>query len=192
VRAAERRLALASARVGVATADLFPRVTVSGFVGFLSGNVGHLFSLSGGDDARAWAVTPTVSWAALDYGSVRARLRGRQAELDAASAAYSQTVLLALEETENGFVGYAKEQAALASLTEQARASAHASEIAELQYRAGVTDFLTLLDAQRTQLEAEDAVVQSQTQVNVRAVAIYKALGGVSRGDGGARLAAMH
>ncbi len=191
VRAAERRLAAASARVGVATADLFPRVTVSGFVGFLSGNVGHLFSTGGADDARAWSVTPTVSWAALDYPSVRARLRGRQAEFDAAAAAYSQTVLLALEETQNSLVGYAKEQAALASLTEQARASAHASEIAELQYRAGVTDFLTLLDAQRTQLEAEDAMVQAQTQVNVRAVAIYKALGGVSQGDAGA-LAALH
>jgi outer membrane protein, multidrug efflux system len=192
VRAAERRLAAASARVGVATADLFPRVTVSGFVGFLSGNVGHLFSTGGGDDARAWAVTPTVSWAALDYASVRARLRGRQAEFDAASAAYSQAVLVALEETQNSFVGYAKEQAALESLTEQARASAHASEIAELQYRAGVTDFLTLLDAQRTQLEAEDAMVQAQTQVNVRAVAIYKALGGVGPGEAGGRLAALH
>jgi multidrug efflux system outer membrane protein len=190
VWAAERRLAAASARVGVATADLFPRVTVSGFVGFLTGNVGHLFSTGGADDARAWAVTPAVSWAGLDYGSVHARLRGRRAELDAASAAYSQTVLLALEETENSFVGYAKEQAALASLTEQARASAHASEIAELQYRAGVTDFLTLLDAQRTQLEAEDAMVQSQTQVNVRAVAIYKALGGLSQSDAAAPLAA--
>ena len=181
VRAAERRLAAASARVGVATADLYPRVTVTGFVGFLSGNVGHLFSTSGGDDARAWSVTPTISWAALDFGSVRARLRGREAEFDAASAAYAQTVLLALEETENSFVGYAKEQSALTSLTEQARASAHATEIADLQYRAGVTDFLTLLDAQRTQLEAEDAVVQAQTQVNVRAVAIYKALGGVGQ-----------
>jgi multidrug efflux system outer membrane protein len=181
VSAAERRLAAASARVGIATADLFPRVNVSGFVGFLSGNVGHLFSTGGGDDARAWAVTPTVSWAAFDLGSVHARLRGRQAELDAARAAYAQVVLAALEETENSFLSYAKEQAALRSLTEQARASAHASELAELQYRAGVTDFLTLLDAQRTQLEAEDAMVQAQTQVNVRAVAIYKALGGVGQ-----------
>ena len=88
MRAAERRLAAATARVGVATADLFPRVTVSGFVGFLSGDVGRLFSTGGGDDARAWSVTPTVRWAAFDYGSVRARLRGRQAESDAASAAY--------------------------------------------------------------------------------------------------------
>jgi multidrug efflux system outer membrane protein len=125
VQAAERRLAAASARVGVATADLFPRVSVSGFVGFISGDVGQLFSTSGGNDARAWSVTPTVSWAAFDIGSVRARLRVRQAELNAATATYAQTVLLALEETENSFTGYAKEQAALKSLSEQARASAH-------------------------------------------------------------------
>jgi multidrug efflux system outer membrane protein len=181
VQAAERRLAAASARVGVATADLFPRVSVSGFVGFLSGDVGQLFSTSGGNDARAWSVTPTVSWAAFDLGSVRAQLRVRQAELDAASAAYAQTVLLALEETENSFTGYAKEQAALASLSEQARASAHAAELADLQYRAGVADFLTLLDAQRTQLEAEDEMVQAQTAVNLQVVAIYKALGGVGQ-----------
>lgn len=181
VRAAERRLAAASARVGVATADLFPRVTVTGFVGFLSGNVGHLFSTAGGDDARAWSVAPSVSWPAFDLGSVRARLRGREAELDAASAAYAQAVLVALEDTENSFLGYAKQQAALKSLAEQARASAHATELADLQYRAGVADFLTLLDAQRTQLEAEDAAAQAQTAVNLGVVAIYKALGGVGQ-----------
>jgi multidrug efflux system outer membrane protein len=180
-QAAAFRLAAASARVGVATADLFPRVSVSGFIGFLSGDVGQLFSTSGGNDARAWSVTPTVSWAAFDMGSVRARLRVRQAELDGASAAYTQTVLLALEETENSFTGYAKEQTALKSLSEQARASAHAAELADLQYRAGVADFLTLLDAQRTQLEAEDEMVQAQTAVNLRVVAIYKALGGVGQ-----------
>ena len=181
VRAAERRLAAASARVGVATADLFPRVTVSGFVGFLSGDVGHLFSTAGTDDARAWAVSPAVSWPAFDLGTARARLHGRRAELDAATAAYQQAVLDALEDTESSFVAYAKQQAALKSLAEQAQASARAEELADLQYRAGVADFLTLLDAQRTQLEAEDAVAEAQTAVNLGVVAIYKALGGVGQ-----------
>jgi multidrug efflux system outer membrane protein len=181
VRAAERRLAASTARVGVATADLFPRVTVSGFVGFLSGNASHLFSTNGSEDARAWAVSPAVTWPAFDLGTVRARLRGREAELDAAAADYSQVILLALEDTESSFVAYAKQQAALKSLSEQARASAHAAQLAELQYRAGVTDFLTLLDAQRTQLEAEDAVAQAQTAVNLGVISIYKALGGVAQ-----------
>ncbi len=81
VRAAERQLAAATARVGVATSDLFPRVNVTGFVGFLSGDVGSLFRASSGNDARAWSKsTPSVSWAALDFGSVQgapARGQGR-------------------------------------------------------------------------------------------------------------------
>jgi multidrug efflux system outer membrane protein len=181
VRAAERQLAAASARVGVATSDLFPRVNVTGFVGFLSGDVGRLFNASAGSDARAWSVTPSVSWAAFDFGTVKARLRAAKAQNDEVAANYEKVVLTALEDTENSFVAYGKQQTQLKSLSEQAEASRRAAELAQIQYREGVADFLTLLDAQRTQLEAEDAVAQAQTAVNVDVVAIYKALGGVGQ-----------
>lgn len=181
VRAAERQLAAATARVGVATADLFPRVNVTGFVGFLSGDVGRLFGTGANDNARAWSITPTVSWAAFDFGSVRARLRASQAQSDAAAANYEKVVLLALEDTENSFVAYSSRQTQLKSLNEQAQASRRAAELAEIQYREGVADFLVLLDAQRTQLDAEDSVAQAETAVNVAVVAIYKALGGVGQ-----------
>lgn len=178
VRAAERELAAATARLGVATADLFPRVSVTGFVGFLSGDVGRIFS-TGSDDARAWSVAPTVRWAAFDLGSVRARLRASEALTDAATASYEKTVLNALEDTENRFVAYASQQARLKILSEQASASRRAADLAAIQYREGVIDFLVLLDAQRTQLEAEDAVAQAEAAVNVSVTAIYKALGGL-------------
>jgi multidrug efflux system outer membrane protein len=178
VRAAEQQLAAATARVGVATADLFPRVSVTGFVGFLSGDVGRLFGTASGSDSRAWAVTPAVSWAAFDFGSVRARLRASNAQSDAAAANYEKVVLTALEDTENGLVAYRTRQEQLKSLTEQVAASRRAAELAETQYREGVADFLVLLDAQRTQLDAEDSVAQAETAVNVAVVAIYKALGG--------------
>jgi multidrug efflux system outer membrane protein len=181
VRAAEQQLAASTARVGIATAELFPRVSVTGFIGFLSGDFGHLFSASSASDARAWSVAPTVSWAALDYGSVQARLRGSKAQADAALANYQKTVLTALEDTENAFVNYREQQNRLKSLIDQATASRRAAELADIQYREGVTDFLTLLDAQRTQLAAEDAVAQSEAQVNTSVVAIYKALGGVGQ-----------
>jgi outer membrane protein, multidrug efflux system len=181
VRQAELELAAATARVGVATADLFPRVNVTGFVGFLSGDVGRLFGTTSDNNARAWSVTPTVSWAALDLGSVRARLRASEAQSDAAAANYEKVVLTALEETENSFVAYGARQAQLKSLTDQAQASRRAAELADAQYREGVADFLVLLDAQRTQLDAEDSVAQAQTSVNVSVVAIYKALGGVGQ-----------
>jgi outer membrane protein, multidrug efflux system len=181
VRAAERQLAAATARVGVATADLFPRVNVAGFVGFLSGDVGRLFGTGADNNARAWSVTPTVSWAAFDMGSVRARLRASEAQSDAAEANYEKVVLTALEDTENSFVAYRTQQTQLKSLTEQAQASRRAAELADTQYREGVADFLVLLDAQRTQLDAEDSVAQAETAVNVAVVAIYKALGGVGQ-----------
>ena len=184
VRAAERELAAATARVGVATADLFPRVNVTGFVGFLSGDLGQLFNANAGNGGRAWSVTPTVSWAALDFGSVKARLRASKAQSDAAAVNYEKAVLTALEDTENSFVAYSQRQAQLKSLSEQAEASRRAAELAQIQYREGVADFLTLLDAQRTQLEAEDGVAQAQTAVNVDVVAIYKALGGVGQPAG--------
>jgi multidrug efflux system outer membrane protein len=181
VRAAERQLAAATARVGVATADLFPRVNVTGFVGFLSGDVGRLFGTTEGNNARAWSIAPTVSWAAFDIGSVRARLRASKAQSDAAAANYEKVVLTALEDTENSFVAYSTQQAQLKSLNEQAQASRRAAELADTQYREGVADFLVLLDAQRTQLDAEDSVAQAETAVNVSVVAIYKALGGVGQ-----------
>jgi multidrug efflux system outer membrane protein len=181
VRAAERQLAAATARVGVATADLFPRVNVTGFVGFLSGDVGRLFATGSGDNARAWSITPTISWAAFDFGSVHARLRASEAQSDAAAANYEKVVLTALEDTENSFVAYSSRQTQLKSLVEQAQASRRAADIADTQYREGVADFLVLLDAQRTQLDAEDSVAQAETAVNVSVVAIYKALGGVGQ-----------
>lgn len=184
VRIAERQFAAATARVGVATADLFPRVNVTGFVGFLSGDFGRLFNTNAGSDSRAWSVTPSVSWAALDFGSVKARLRASKAKSDAAAVNYEKVVLTALEDTENSFVAYGKRQSQLKSLNDQAEASRRAAEIAQIQYREGVADFLTLLDAQRTQLSAEDAVAEVQTAVNIDVVAIYKALGGVGQVEG--------
>ena len=174
IRAAERQLAAATARVGVATADLFPRLTVSGFVGFVTGNAGQL----GESAAEAWSVSPVLSWAALDLGSVRARLRASEAQADGALAFYEQTVLHALEETENAFVAYAQNQDRLAALLDQAAASRRAAELARIRYREGAIDFLRLLDAERTVLEAEDAVAIAQTELNTAVVAIYKALGG--------------
>jgi multidrug efflux system outer membrane protein len=181
VRVAERQLAAAVARVGVATSNLFPRVNINGFVGFLSGDFSHLFSSSSGTDARAWSVTPNLSWAALDLGSVRAQLRASKAQSDEAAANYEKVVLAALEDAEISLVAYGRAQTQLKSLAEQAEASQRAAALAELQYREGLVDFLTLLDAQRTQLEAEDALAQAQTQVNVDVIAVYKAMGGVGQ-----------
>jgi multidrug efflux system outer membrane protein len=187
VRAAERRLAAATARVGVATADLFPRVSLRGFIGFLSGGWGNLVN----GDNRAWQVTPSISWAAFDMGSVRARLRASEAQADGVAAQYEKAVLGALEETENALLSYAKQQAQLKLRLEQSVAARRAAELAEVRYRAGSSDFLTLLDAQRTQLAADDALAQAEAGVNVGVVTIYKSLGGWGEQDVAPALAAL-
>ncbi len=177
VRAAERRLAAATAREGVAAADLFPRITVTGFLGLLAGR-GSLFGTA---DSKAWAVTPALSWAAFDLGSARARLRGAGAATEESAAAFEQSVLLALEETENALVSYRTQQQRLVSLTDQARESARAASIARTRYREGLADFLQLLDAERTQLDAEESVAEAEAGVFTSVVAVYKSLGGISQ-----------
>ncbi|WJV25509.1 MULTISPECIES: efflux transporter outer membrane subunit [Pseudomonas] len=174
IRAAERRLAASTAEVGVATADLFPRVSLSGFLGFTAGRGSQLGSAA----AKAWSVAPTLTWSALDLGSVRARLRAAQAGSDVAMAQYEQQVLLALEETANAFSDYARRQERLVALTRRSDASRGAAQQASIQYSEGVVDFLVLLDAEREQLAAEDAQAEAEVDLYRGIVAIYRALGG--------------
>jgi multidrug efflux system outer membrane protein len=176
VRAAERRLAAATAREGIAAADLYPRVSISGVLGLLAGR-GNLF---GRAESRQWAVTPALSWVGSDLGSARARLRGTEAATRELLARYEHTVLRAIEETENALVAYGEEQMRLERLMEQARQSTRSADLARVRYREGLTDFLDLLDAERTQLAAENAVAQVEAGVLVTVVDVYKALGGAS------------
>ncbi|NBB13582.1 efflux transporter outer membrane subunit [Pseudomonas sp. SLFW] len=174
VRSAERQLAAATANVGVATADLFPRVSLSGFLGFTAARGSQI----GSSAAQAWGLGPQISWAAFDLGSVRARLRGAKANAEGAMATYEQTVLLALEESDNAFSDYSKRQQRLLSLVRQSDSSRKAADLAAIQYREGTADYLVLLDAQRERLTAEDAQAQGETDQYRGIVAIYKALGG--------------
>ncbi|RXT94094.1 RND transporter, partial [Pseudomonas syringae] len=152
IRAAERQLAASTARIGVATADLFPRVSLSGFLGFTAGRGSQI----GSSAARAWSLGPSITWAAFDLGSVRAQIRSADADAEGALANYEQQVLLALEESENAFSDYDKRQQRLVSLMRQSDASRSAARLASVQYREGTADFLVLLDAERERLAAED------------------------------------
>jgi multidrug efflux system outer membrane protein len=173
IRAAERGLAAATARIGVAKADLFPRLSLSGFIGFIAGDADEL----GESSSRAWSLAPVLSWAGFDAG-VRARIVAAEARAEAALATYERTVLAALEETENAFVAYGQERQRLVAVVDQASASRRAAELARIQYREGALDFLRLLDAERTVLEAEDAVAAAEADLNTSVVTIYQALGG--------------
>jgi multidrug efflux system outer membrane protein len=173
IRAAERGLAAATARIGVAKADLFPRLTLSGFIGFIAGDASEI----GDASSRAWTLAPVLSWGGLEPG-VRSRLVAAEARAAGALAVYDRTVLRALEETETAFVSYAQNRQRLAAVVDEATASRRAAELARVQYREGALDFLRLLDAERTALQAEDAVAAAETELNTSVVVIYKALGG--------------
>lgn len=153
IRAAERNLAAATARIGVATADLFPHVTFVGGIALEASN----FTGLGGSGSDSYSFGPSIRWAAFDLGRVRARIEAADARAEANLALYERTVLTALEETENALVAFGRAQARRELLRTSAEASDKAAELARLRFEEGVADFLTVLDAERTMLEAQDA-----------------------------------
>ena len=174
IRVAERELAAANARIGVAKADWFPNISLGGFVGFLAGN-SHDF---GGADSRAFSLAPSISWDGLNVQRVRSGVKASEARADEATANYQRTVLTALEDVDNAMVGYNQQRVRVQKLEEQAKQSTRAAELARIRYEAGATDYLELLDAQRTQLTAEDQLAEAEAGINLQAITIYKALGG--------------
>lgn len=174
IKRAERQLAAATARIGVATADLFPRVSLAGSVGYLA----NTFSGLGDSDFRTTSFGPFLTWPAFDLGRVRARIRATDATAEGALAVYEQTVLTALEETENALARFANARRRQAHLQVAAEASAKAVELARVRYSNGVDSFLNVLDAERQLLELQDQLAQSETESGLALVALYKALGG--------------
>jgi outer membrane protein, multidrug efflux system len=174
IRAAERQLAAATAAIGVQVADLFPRITLNASIGLTAPTFGQLDD--SGNDRRSFG--PALTWGLLDFGHVYQRIRGASARNAEALANYEQTVLLALEETENALSDFARERRRLEHLGRAAAASRQAADLAAQRFEGGVSDFLTALDAYRTSLDAEDQLAISRTRAATALVTIYKALGG--------------
>ena len=173
VRVAERQLAAATARIGVATGDLFPKVTFVGDVGYAGPTIGVL----GDSPTRLYSFGPSITWAAFDLGRVRARIGSARALTDAALAAYEGAVLGALEDTEGSLITYGRAQSRRESLRIAAAASDKAADLARRRFEGGLIDFLEVLDAERTALSAELLLSQSRTDAATSLIAVYKALG---------------
>lgn len=174
IRRAERELAAATARVGVATADLFPRFSLTGSLGLQSEDFHDLASM----DSKFFNVGPSVSWPIFDAGRIRSNIQVQNARQEQAVAKYEQSVLTALEDVENALIGYAKEQQRRESLKRAVDANRRSVEMSKQLYDRGLTDFLDVLEAQRAQFLSEDALVQSDRTISTNLVALYKALGG--------------
>ena len=174
IRVAERQLAASTALVGVAIGDYFPKVTFTGNFTYSAASPGNL----GTGPSRSYVVGPGISWAAFDLGRVHAQVAQAHARDDVALATYEQTVLRALEDTENSLVTHARDRDSLEHVQQAAEASATAAKLARTRYEGGYVDFLEVLDAERTQLVAEDQLAQSRTATATSLIAVYKALGG--------------
>jgi NodT family efflux transporter outer membrane factor (OMF) lipoprotein len=174
VERAERQIAAATAQIGVAKADLFPRFFLTGSAGVESISTRDLFSSS----SSLWSIGPSIQWRIFDTGRVRAQIRVQDARLEQAQAAYDQAILAAFEDVENALVAYAKEQQRHRSLADAVTTSVAALKLANELYANGLTDFLRVLDAERTLHQSQDQLVVSDRAVSADLIALYKALGG--------------
>lgn len=173
VASAERVFAARTAGIGVATADLYPNLSVSGFLGFVSGP-----GLTLGSDTQSWAVAPTLSWQAADLGSVRARIGAAKASSQMALAQFEQQVFTAINEMQLALSSYNLSREQQLSTELQWQASNQAVQIARNRYMAGSGEFLELLDAERELLRSRDQLAQVQQQSFLRLVGIYRSFGG--------------
>lgn len=170
---AERLLAAANEEVGAATADLYPRLGLGGFVGFFALRGSSVFDAG----ARAFAVTPAVTLPALHIGSARARVRATGAEAQGALAGYRQALLLAQEEVENAVTRLVENQSRLASLAQSASHGGAALGIANTRFAAGAGSYQSVLENQRALHAIRRAALQAETASYVEAISLYQALG---------------
>ena len=171
---AEAQIHAAMARIGVATADLYPKFSLTGNAGFSGSDLAGFAAWRG----REWAFGPSVSWQIFDFGKIRAGIEIQNALEEQALLNYRKTVLTALKEVESALIAYAKEQQHGVALTRAVERSRKAVELATTLYEAGKTDFLNVLTAQRTLLTSEDSLAQGTSALATDCIALYKALGG--------------
>jgi len=174
VQRAEQQLVSATANIGVAKADLFPKFYLNGSAGFESVSASDWFTAG----SRFFSAGPTVQWRIFDAGRIRANIKVQTARQQQALAAYEQTTLTAFEDVENGLTAYANEQVRRQSLQSAVTASEKSLDLANKLYASGLTDFLHVLDAERSLYQAQDALVQSDRTISANLIALYKALGG--------------
>lgn len=174
IRGAERRLAAQSARVGVATADLYPSFTILGTIGLSAANTGDLFT----SGSRIFSVGPGFSWKLFQGGAVRSQIKAADAKLEQNLFTYRQTILNALSEVENAVVALNQRRQQAVILRRAMLAAQRTLNLSVSLYKEGLADFQRVLDAQRTLFESGDQLVQARGAAASALVGLYKALGG--------------
>lgn len=174
IRRAERQLAAATAEIGVSTADLFPKFSLSALLGLESVGLSDLVT----SGSRVWQAGPKVQWSLFNGGRVRAGIDISKSRRDRAQTAYEKTVLAALVEVEDALVGFSREQESQRILAMAVESGHRATEISKRQYTLGLVDFLNVLQTEQALYQSQDRLEQSRTRLALDMVALYKALGG--------------
>lgn len=174
IRRAERQLAAETARIGVATAALFPQFSLTGTLSLQGARYEALSSWG----TRSWSFGPSFTWPIFDAGKIWSNIEVQNALQAQALTTYHQTVLTALQDVENALVAYSQEQQRSAALADEVVANQKALALSIEQYQGGQTDFLRVLDAERSLYGSQDALVVSHRDVATDLVSLYKALGG--------------
>lgn len=174
LKRAERELAAATARIGVARADLFPRFSILGSFGRRTESIGDF----GKGAAAFWNIVPAVRWPIFAGGRIRANIEVQDARQEQALLQYEKQILTALEEVETALSAHTRERSREASLRAAVDSTRRALALATDRYTSGLENFLSVLDAQRSVYAAEDQLVRSERNTAVTLIAVYKALGG--------------
>jgi NodT family efflux transporter outer membrane factor (OMF) lipoprotein len=181
VRSAERLAAAQSARIGEATTDLFPSISIGGSTGFLTtdaegvgADLGNLF------DANSFTgfVGLQVNWPILNYGRIQGNIRAQDARFEQAAVRYQDVVLRAAADVEGGLSSFLRSRERTTYLSESASAAERSAELSLIQYRAGAVDFIRVNDAQTVLVEVQDRLVSSRASTSLAAIQTYRALGG--------------
>jgi NodT family efflux transporter outer membrane factor (OMF) lipoprotein len=186
VRRAERELAAATARIGVAAGDLYPRLTLLGNLGVEADGAADLVDSNSG----VYGFGPSLRWNLFDAGRLRSRVEAQEARTEQALVQWERAVLGALEETENAMTAFVREQVRRDSLVAAVDAARASVRLAQSEYTEGISDFQVVLTSERALAELEDELARSEATVTTNLVALYKALGGgwehaVPAGDAG-------
>lgn len=182
IRRTEAQVHAATARIGVATADLFPRFSLTGSFGFSGNDISSLGNWTG----RSWSWGPSATWPIFDAGRIRWNIEVQNALQEQALLTYEKAILTALKDVETALVSYEKELQHNSLLAEAVRNNQNAVRLSMTLYLAGKTDFLNVASAQRAQFLSEDALAQSTNNLTTYIIALYKALGGGWEQPGGA------
>ena len=174
VRRAERQLAAQTARIGEATAALYPDLSLAGSIGLEALAATRLFNSA----ARTASARAGLNWSLFDFGAIRQNIEVQNARQEQALGNYEGAILTALAEVENSLTAYDREQRRHLALTRAAAAAENGFALSRQQYEAGMIPFLTLLDSQRTLLAIQDQVATSGSAITANLITLYKALGG--------------